>query len=132
MALRYDALHNRFQNLRYNTAHKVDDESLRRSRSKLLTMDENYEVTELLKTKVSFSAAGVVVGILGQLLLTRMPAFSRLHGYTRGFVRGAWLVLPCAVPSRYYAYLINQAYNSAMESRLHEYYVNPISRKYVI
>jgi len=132
MALRYDALHNRFQNIRYNTAHKVDDESLRRSRSMLLTIDENYEVAKLLNTKVRFSAAGVVVGILGQLLLKRMPAFSHLHGYTRGFVRAACLVLPWAVPSRYYAYQINQANGSAMENRLHEFYVNPISRKYVI
>ena len=132
MALRYDALHNRFQNLRYNTAHKVDDESLRRSRSMLLTMDENYEVAELLDTRSWFSTAGLVVGILGQPLLKRTPAFSRLHGYTRALVRVAWLVLPWAVPSRYYAYRINQAIDSALERRLHEFYVNPISRKYVI
>lgn len=132
MALRYDPIHNRFRNVRYNTPSHVDYETLLQSRSDLLTIDENYEVTQLLKAKTKATAGGLGLSVLVQPLLGKVPAFVGLHGYSRALVRAAWLVLPWLVSSRYYAHQINKIMDSAIDRRLQEFYVNPISRQFVI
>jgi hypothetical protein len=132
MALRYDVLHNRYQNVRYNTASHVDYESLLQSKSDLLTIDETYEVTKLFAYKLRSAYAGVAVSLLSMPLLGRIPAFAGLHGYTRGLVRAAVLVLPWTIPSLYYGSRINHLMDSAVDRRLNEFYVNPVSRQFVI
>lgn len=132
MALRYDAFHNRYQNVRYNTASHVDYETLLQSKSDLLTIDETYEVTKLFAYKLRCAYAGVAVSVFSMPLLNRIPAFVGLHGYTRGLVRAAVLVLPWTIPSYYYGNRINNLMDSAVDRRLNEFYVNPISRQFVI
>ena len=132
MALRYDTKHNRFRNVRYNTPHNVDYETLMQSNKELLTIDETYELTYLLSGKMKMGLAGGAVSLLSIPMLGRVPKFVGLHGYTRAFVRAAFLILPWYIPSRYFGTKINQLVDSAVDRRLQEFYVNPISRQFVI